>query len=189
MGSNIPTYRYRVDEDDLLVWVDEWWLAFAQENGAADLLERRVLGQPLWDFIQGDEICRLYAEIHARVRSSEKSVILPFRCDSPSLQRHMRLTIKPEESGQLLYEGLLVRAEPQRYLNVLDTQAQRSESFLAICSCCKQALLESEGWMNVEDVAVRLGLFESQQVPNLHQTICPSCMDSMSSATGNGNAA
>lgn len=189
MATQYPTYRYRVDADDLLVWVDEWWIAFAQENGASRLVEETILGRPLWDFVAGDEICRLYAAIHARVRASGKQVILPFRCDSPSLQRHMRLTITREDAGQLLYECLLLRAEPQRYLGVLDSERPRSQSFLTLCSCCKQGMLEPSGWIDLEDIAVRLKLFESPNVPELRHTICPACADTIQNSIDNGNAA
>jgi hypothetical protein len=189
MATQYPTYRYRVDADDVLVWADEWWIAFAQENGASQLVKKSFLGRPLWDFVVGEEICQLYAAIHARVRISGKRVVLPFRCDSPSLQRHMRLTITREDSGQLLYESVLLRALPQRYLGVLDSNLPRSNAFLTLCSCCKQALLEPSGWIDIEDIAVRLKLLESQSVPELRHTICPTCVDTMQNSIDNGNAA
>jgi hypothetical protein len=189
MATQYPTYRYSVDADDVLVWADEWWIAFAQENGASQLVKKSFLGRPLWDFVAGEEICQLYAAIHARVRISGKRVVLPFRCDSPSLQRHMRLTITREDSGQLLYESVLLRALPQRYLGVLDSNLPRSNAFLTLCSCCKQALLEPSGWIDIEDIAVRLKLLESQSVPELRQTICPTCVDTMQNSIDNVNAA
>ena len=61
-------FRYRVDARDRLVFVDPLWLAFARENGAADLTEQRVIGRSLWDFVADAETIRLYRELHARVR-------------------------------------------------------------------------------------------------------------------------
>ena len=116
MATEVPRYRYRVDAADVLVWVDELWLAFAKENGAPGLTRGSVVGQSLWDFVSGNELCSLYAEIHSRVRSSGLPAVLPFRCDSPSLQRHMRMTITREDEGQLGYECLLVRAVPRAIL-------------------------------------------------------------------------
>jgi hypothetical protein len=187
--TELPRYRYRIDEADRLVWVDALWLAFAQENGAAELTEESVLGRSLWDYVAGDEIRRLYMEINGRVRLTGRSVILPFRCDSPTLQRHMRMTITRGDAGQLLYESLLVRTRSQRHLGVLDSARARSASFLTVCSCCKKALLETVGWLDLEDIAVRLGLFEMQKAPTLRHTVCPTCVRTLLDAAGNGNAA
>jgi hypothetical protein len=189
MAAEIPRYRYRVDRADVLVWVDVLWLAFAHENGAAELTEESVLGHSLWEFVAGDETCGLYREMHARVRSSGKAVVLPFRCDSPTLQRHMRMTISSEEAGQLLYESLLTKVEPQRHLGILDATLPRSNAFLTICSCCKRALLEPIGWLAVEDISLRLGLFERPKVPEMRHTICPECVHILTEGSDNGNAA
>jgi hypothetical protein len=189
MAAETPKYRYRVDAADVILSANPFWFAFAQENGAAELTERSVLGQSLWNFVEGEAVRRLYREIHARVRVSGRRVVLPFRCDSPLLRRHMRLTITREDEGALLYECILVRAEPQRRLAVLDAEQPRSDAFLTICSCCKRALLEPVGWLDVEDIAARLKLFETQRVPRLHHVICPSCTHALREASDNGNAA
>ena len=44
MAAEVPTYRYRVDAADVLVWVDSLWLSFAQENGAPELVEEAPPG-------------------------------------------------------------------------------------------------------------------------------------------------
>lgn len=189
MAASRPKYCYRVDTTDRLVWVDAWWLAFAAENGAHELTEQSVLGRSLWDFVDGTEPRRLYEEIHARVRRTSKAIVLPFRCDSPTLQRHMRLTIALGEKGELHYESILLRVEPQRILTILDPQQSRTDAKLTMCSSCKRALLEPVGWLEVEDVSVRLLLFESRRVPQLCYTICPNCAVAMGDSPPNGNAA
>lgn len=189
MRQESQTYRYRVDAADVVVWVDHWWLAFAAENGAATLTEDSVLGRSLWDFVAGDLTCQLFSEIHARVRSTGKPVVLPFRCDSPSLQRHMRLKIIAEENGQLMYESVLLRVEPQRFLAALDSRRPHSNRSLTMCSCCKRALHETVGWLDVEDIAIRLGLFDTQEVPELRYTVCPECTGRMQHSCDNGSAA
>jgi hypothetical protein len=189
MAVATSKYRYRVDAADLVVWVDSLWLAFARENGAAELTEQAVLGRPLWDFVEGEETRKLYREIHARVRSRVKSVVLPFRCDSPSLLRHMRMTITREDAGRLMYESLLIRVEPRRRLGMLDSQQPLSNSFVTMCSFCKRGLLESAGWLEVEDLCVRLQLFEAAKAPRLRHTVCPDCCHAVRHTLDNGNAA
>ena len=188
MAAEALKYRYGVDASDVIVWVNNAWLAFAQENGAAGLSRSFVLKRSLWDFVAGEELRRLYMEIHARVRSTGVPAILPFRCDSASLQRHMRLTITREDAGQLAYESILVRTVPQRPLDVLNAERPRSTAFLTICSCCKRALLEPRGWLDLEEVCLRLRIFEAQEVPQLRHTVCHECANILSSAADNGGA-
>jgi hypothetical protein len=178
-----------VDAADVLIGVNTAWLAFARENGAAELSEEAVLGRSLWDFVSDDGLRTLYREIHSRVRLSGVRVVLPFRCDSPSLQRHMRMTITRANGGQLVYESVLVRVVPQGPCAILDSRRQRSDAMLTLCSCCKRALLEPVGWLELEDVAVRLRLFEAKKVPELRHTLCPACIDTLKNAADNGNAA
>ncbi len=176
MVTATPIYRYRVDAADALIWVDDLWLAFARENGAADLTEQAVLGRTLWEFIMGEETRHLYRAIHARVRTHVKSVVLPFRCDSPTLQRHMRLTITRETMGHLRYDSMLVRVVPQDEQPLLNPRRPRSLSVVTMCSCCKRALLESAGWLEAEDFTARLGLFNCEKVPQIRHTLCPDCI-------------
>lgn len=188
MCRSSQIYRYDVDASDFIVWVDNLWLAFAKENGAPQLNVDSVLGHSLWDFVSGDVTRRLYSEIHTRVRSTGNSVVLPFRCDSPSLKRHMQLTITQRE-GLLRYESILLRAEPHGHFAALESERPRSECVLTMCSCCKRALLESLGWLDVEDFSARLRLFDSVEVPQLRYNVCPQCAQLMKTAGDNGNAA
>jgi hypothetical protein len=180
--SRPPKYRYRVDAADLLVWVDAWWLAFAQENGAPELTEELVLGRCLWDFVGGCATQELYRDIHGRVRSTGTAVVLPFRCDSPTVRRHMRLTITREDPAHLFYESVLTRVEPCDFLPILDPAFPRSQAVLTICSCCKRALVEASGWLEIEDAAARLGLFEKPKAPELTYTVCDDCANVPSGA-------
>lgn len=176
-----PVYRYSVDENDVLLSVDHWWLAFAQENNATELTESSVVGRLLWDFIADDPTRILYREIHARVRSTGNPISLPFRCDSPTLQRFMRVTISTPRDRQLLYESSLIRAVPQRRLTVLDPAQQRSTEFLIMCSFCKRCFIEPETWLELENIALKLRLYDKQTVPGLIFTVCPTCEDSAQS--------
>jgi hypothetical protein len=148
-----------------------------------------VLGRPLWDFVAGKESRRWYAEIHARVRRTSQTLVLPFRCDSPTVQRQMRLTITPGERGELHYESVLLRVESQRSVALIDPEQPRANAMLTMCSCCKRALLEPVGWLEVEEISIRLRLFESQHVPQLCYTICPDCANVLRDSPPNGNAA
>jgi hypothetical protein len=186
---SLAKYRYRVDGNDVLVWVDSWWLAFARENGGPELTKEYVLGRSLWDFIADSGTRELYQQIHQQLRAGRQRVVLPFRCDSPTVNRHMQLTITTEPNGQLSYESVLLRAETHRKLALLDRDQRRSDAFLTVCSCCMTALLEPSGWLDLAEVVVRLHLLESERAPRLRHVTCPRCADQFRLVGGNGTAA
>lgn len=178
MAINSPTrrkYLYRLTEADIIDYVDSWWLAFASENNAAELKRSSVVGHSIWDFIADRATQNLYREIHGRVREFGHSILVPFRCDSPTLQRHMQLTISQEPNGYLLYESTLVRATQQKRMALLDSKQQRSDEFLTMCSFCKRSLIEPSGWLEMEDIAIKLRMYEQPTVPALRYTVCPDC--------------
>lgn len=168
-------YCYSVDEADVIDFVDRWWLAFATENGAAGLEEAAVIGHPIWEFICDQPTTRLYREIHEHVRVSGKAIDVPFRCDSPTLRRYMQLSISRQDRGHLLYESKVIRTAPQRCLAALNRSTKRSRSFLTMCSMCKRCLIEPSGWLEMEDIALRLKMDDQPTVPELRYTLCPDC--------------
>jgi hypothetical protein len=174
-----PVYRYCLNEANVIVWVDHWWLAFAQENNAAGLTEDSVVGRDLWQFIADEPTRILYREINDHVRAFGNPIEVPFRCDSPTLQRYMQLTISKQGSDKLLYESVLIRAVPQTRLAVLDCQQKRSNAFLTMCSFCKRSLIETSGWLAMEDVSLNLRMYDKQTVPELRYTVCPDCSNGL----------
>ena len=175
MVAEHPRYRYRVDQSDVLIWVNPLWISFAQENSARELTEEFVLGRSLWDFIAGEEPRDLYQKLHARVRDRVEPVVLPFRCDSPTLQRHMQMIIRPEDAGGLAYDCRLIKVVPQSELEVLVPLIRRSKCCLTVCSCCKRGLIEPEGWLELDLISERLRFSEKQSFPEVHHAVCPNC--------------
>jgi hypothetical protein len=189
MHADVPVYQYRVDAVDRLVWVDPWWLAFARENGASELTAETVLGQSLWDFIADSSTRQLYQGIHQRLRQRGRPATLPFRCDSPTVRREMRLTITCESSDQLHYESTLLSVEPITTQKFIDPLARRSASQITMCSCCKQCLIESHGWLEPDTVARFSRIFEAEPLPPIRYALCPKCAELLASIPANGTAA
>jgi hypothetical protein len=178
-------YRYRVNEADVIEFVDGWWLAFAKENNADGLTESSVVGRVIWDFIADEATRKLYREIHDYVRSSANPILVPFRCDSPTLQRFMQLKISKQATGQLLYESKLLRVVRQKRLALLDPKEDRSENSLTMCSFCKRSLIGASSWLELENISLKLRMYDQQKVPELKYTVCPDCSSQMQ---GNGTA-
>jgi hypothetical protein len=168
-------YQYELDKDDKIIGVDSWWLAFAHENGIPELSVSTLVGRTIWEFIAGEPTQSLYRELHDRVRATGRPISIPFRCDSPTLQRHMRLTIHKEPQGRLLYESTLLRTQPQRHMRLLNPEFPRSSESLTMCSFCKRSLIEPSDWLDLENISLKLRLFDQQTVPELRYTVCPQC--------------
>ena len=75
------TFGYRLDPHDAIEWVSEDWLAFARENGAAELEPNSVLGKKLWEFIADERTRQLYRDVFTMVRATDQPKVVPFRCD------------------------------------------------------------------------------------------------------------
>jgi hypothetical protein len=160
-----PLYRYCLNASDVI----------ARENGASELTRPAVVGQVLWRFITDEPTRALYREIHAHVRSAGSRITVPFRCDSPTLQRHMELTIDSRPDHQLCYECSIIRVVPQDYQGVLDSKRKRSRDFLTMCSFCKRSLIEPSGWLELTDISFALRLYRRESFPQLRYTVCPEC--------------
>ena len=171
-----PRYRYEIDAGDVITSVSDLWSAFARENGAPELTDQQVVGTSLWQFIDGEETRQLYRSLLHRVRTGIPQIILPFRCDSPTLRRFMRLEITAQVNRAIRFEGILERVEPTRRLNLLDPDFPHSSDTLTVCSCCRRVIVDPFGWLEIEEATVRLRLLEVLRVPRLRHRICPDCL-------------
>lgn len=171
-----PRYRYTVDQHDVITSVCPLWLAFARENGAPQLSREAVVGHSLCEFIEGAETKQLYQTALQRVRDSHTASVFPFRCDSPTLRRYMRLELTPEAEGGIQLDSVLERVEQTSQFNLLEPTFPRSQQMLTLCSCCKRILVETCGWLELDNVAVRLQLFDQNRVPRLRNSVCPDCL-------------
>jgi hypothetical protein len=165
---------YRVDENDLVVFVNAEWDRFAIENRGAAILARRVLRRSLWDFICDEQTRNVYAEVLRRARAGE-TLAFPFRCDSPECERALAMTVTGIGDGQVVFRTALVSETPREAPAVLDPEAPRSNELLRICSWCKRAAV-GEGWLAFDAAIATLCLFERRPLPRVAHGICPDCL-------------
>lgn len=168
------TLSYAIDEQDHLVKVDEGYYAFAEENGWEDA--GTSLGRSLWDYVAGEDLKKAQRLLLRRIRDEAGDVELPFRCDGPDVRREMDIRIKAGVGGRAVLFSAKVRSEEERGLSqpLLDPAASRGSDTLAMCGWCDRFEVEDE-WVEVEEAARRLGLFERPELPTLDHRICPDC--------------
>lgn len=169
-------YRYRIDALDRLTDVDDAWLAFAVENDTTSLTATAVIGKSLWHYIDGPYTRQLYQVLFERVRQTKQTVIIPFRCDSPTLRRDMNLSITPGENNELHFDGTLLRTAETEPNPLLNTRARRSQTMLSMCSFCKAVEIHPNEWIQPEIAVARLKLFDESDAPQISHGVCNDCV-------------
>jgi hypothetical protein len=173
--SALPAFEYHLDSHDLINWVSEDWLGFARENGATDLTADNVVGRSLWDFIPDEPTRRLYRDVFGTVRTTDQPVVIPFRCDSPTLRRFMRLEVRHHPGCGIDLKSVLVRAEPCERRTLLDADAPQSSNCITMCSCCKHVLVEPHGWLPVEEANTHPRICQIGKRPQIRYEVCAAC--------------
>lgn len=165
---------YRIDASDTITYVNPEWIRFAEANDAPDLTADAVVGKSIWSFINGVDTQSLYKELFRNLRSHPSEIIIPFRCDSPKIIRHMSLTLGSLRAGGIECEGRILQQEVRKPVALLSKWAARSRESIEICSLCRRLSVRGK-WMEVTEAIVRRRLFNTNPVPRLEETVCLEC--------------
>lgn len=179
-NNNDTVCIYRIDENDNIVFVSENWSKFAIDNDATETcIPPLILNKPIWKFIGDIETIYLYQLVINRIRIDKKTVEIPINCDSPSLRRFMKITIKPFVENQIEFTSKILNLEKREYLSVLSKNAPRTDKFLKICSYCKKIAVSEIEWVDTERAIESLKLFQKDKLPQLTHGVCPACYESV----------
>lgn len=177
----VEALSYAIDEQDHLVRADQGYYRFAEENGWAEAATS--LGRSLWDYVAGEDMVKLQRMLVRRIREEVGSVELPFRCDGPRVRREMDIRIVARPGGRAVLFSARLRSEEARDepQPLLDPEAARSEDTLTMCGWCDRFEVDGE-WVEVEEAAQRLRLFNRPELPALSHGICPDCSEMLLAA-------
>jgi len=181
--SGQAVFEYRLSPDDAIAFVSDQWLAFARENGAGNLSAEAVLGRSIWDFIADQPTRDFYRQVFSSVRTTDRPAVVPFRCDSPTLRRFMRLEVRHQVGCGIKLKSILVRAEPCERRQVLDGETPPCDRRITMCSCCKQVLIEPLGWVSLDAANHHPHVCPDDHRPSIRYEVCPAC-DALASACG-----
>lgn len=176
VGTALPVV-YRINAADIIEDVNDAWGRFALEN-SAPLLATEVIGKSIWDYIAGPEVRHIYASVFERVRKLQCQLSFPFRCDSPTLYRAMRLSVSPVSGGKIEFCSILetIRAQP-RTLDILQLRSKSSpSSAIQMCSWCKAIAFGPE-WKPIEQAIEELSMFTRESMPGIVHALCGSCRE------------
>jgi hypothetical protein len=167
---------YVLDQDDCICYVDQAWIYFALENGAASLTFENVVGQSLWSYISGDEIRRLYRQLIHQVRVLSRTHQFHFRCDSPERLRVLEMFMTPLGDGRIHLESRTVFEKPRIPLQLLNTTVPRSTTEAQLCSVCKKVEFSGRTWLELEQAEEVYSNQESGLLPSWRHALCPECL-------------
>jgi hypothetical protein len=171
-------YVYRIDRNDMIVFISDSWLAFAEANEGADSCHPSlVINEPIWDFIAGPETRHLYQVIIGNVRSRKREVTIHYRCDSPAYRRFMEMTVIPLEDGSVEFRSSVLRIEERDIVALLEDRGPPSGDMITMCSFCKKVRLPGDEWVEAEVAVERLDLFGAQRLPQITHGACRPCYD------------
>lgn len=178
--SNSGNVRYRIDSRDRLTGFNAAWDEFAIGNDTPALTGSLIEGRPLWDFITSPEVQHLYEVLLKRVRAGRALSSLPFRCDAPTLRRHMLMDIHLLPVGDVEFCCQVTRVEPRAPVPV-DYGARPAEGnrFLRMCSWCNRVDDMHGHWSEIEDAIARLQLFGDVEPLPISHTICAQCLSAL----------
>jgi len=172
------TYIYIVDKDDRIISVSDNWLLFAQENQAAEnCYPEMIINKPIWKFIYGMETQFLFEVILQKVRTLNKPVSFPFRCDAPDKRRYLELIIAPLQQGSIEFTSYIIREESRDRVALLAAGIPRSDELVKMCSACKKIELSENCWVEVEAAVATLKLFDQPELPQISHGLCTECFD------------
>lgn len=163
------TTKYWLNEKDVITRTNVEWDQFAMKNDGLLALSHRIVGQPLFSFIQSDSTRMFVDVLINRARISNQQVIKEYRCDSPTLRRFMEMKIIPLESKHLLIENRVVREEPLERVRKFVTL---ETSFLKRCSVCNRVQHKGH-WYAPDDAAINEEFEEG--FARVSYTICERC--------------
>jgi len=169
------TFNYSIGRFDLIEWVDDAWLRFAQLSGATGLTRAAVIGTSIWDFVSGAKTQSLYRAIFSQVRFEYGEIKIPFRCDSPHLLRFMELDVKASSRFQIQLCGKLLWKEKRRPALTENNRVTHLEPGFEMCSLCKRVHAFGQ-WIEPEVAAQKFDVFNATYEQKVLHSVCDLCI-------------
>lgn len=168
-------FIHRIDRSDRIYFVNEAWVNFADSNEAQGLGDR-VIGTPIWEYLDGAEVKSIYREILLDLRRNlwNRPLTIPFRCDSPVVRRELRMEIRPLENGAVEFRSILEEETPRSRIALIDSHTPRSAHSIKLCAWCR-SVRHGDRWITLEQAFEILQPFLQEPLPQISHGICPNC--------------
>ena len=166
--------RYAIDGEDRLVNANLEYFAFAAENDFPDA--EATIGTPLWDFVAGSSVREVQRTLLRRIRRTGRTVVLPFRCDSPGARREHLLKIEPgADPDRIVFTAWILEEQHRPRQAVPDREQPRKRRAITMCSWCGR-VEDGSDWVEMEQAADDLGLTDGAFGPGIRHDLCDRCV-------------
>lgn len=172
---------YGIDKRNRICCVDDNWMTFARENSAPELTPEFVIGKPLWDFFRGEETRDLTRMMFDKVRLTDESFVVPFRCDGPDILRPMVMLIQPGADRSIIVRTRTVHDQLEYHPIHRLPLTRRLGDLIKVCAWCCRIELMTKIWVDVEFALGDLSVLDAAGVPALSHGICPECFETVRS--------
>jgi len=166
---------YEVDSEGVITRTNSDWDLFAIENDSPHLLADNVIGTKLATYISSLELRHMFQAVYERLHVEMKSIRLPFRCDSPGVERLLEMELIPLESGGICFSISALSLTPRAPIHLLNASLEHSHGLISMCSWCKSIRVDATRWSDLSSGIRELGLFEVDNLPHITHGICKAC--------------
>ena len=170
------------------------WISFAGAGGAPELTPDFVCGRSLFAMIVGEDVRAVARRMHrAALEAPDDGVVsYTFRCDSPAIERRMRMSLRAlcvnNEPVGVLYQSILLSESVRAPISLFEPVAmeayfdhERTKPMVTLCSYCHSvawpigASPKDRDWIDPTDYYRRGGPDEAR----VSHGICPSCYNTL----------
>lgn len=182
-----PTVNiYWLDKKNTIIKVGSNWDRFALANDGSEIIEDKIIGQPLKTFISGDN-SRMWIEAAVMfARAKGGSIEKEYRCDSPQEKRYITMKIVPEENGIIRVEHYITRTKKRKkpiFTEFLPCDNHEPKIPLCRCSICGKIWNQGR-WLEPDDDSLQRNEQQSshstQPTLFVYYDVCQNCAQSQS---------
>jgi len=167
-----------IDKKNVITDVGGAWIksaATAYSLGA--LHPKKIIGKPIENFLGGDVTQMYYDALFKICRLKQATITRQYRCDSPTHQRFMQVTLSPEQDNSVAMLHETLKEIPfKNSVTVTDINSEVNHTikkYLKRCSICNRLLNPmTNKWEFPEEI--------NQDAPVdvfVIHTVCPDCKE------------
>jgi hypothetical protein len=164
-----------IDKNNIVTEIGGEWDEAAKAGHAQEALSKdKVIGKEIEHYLGSDTTQMYYDAIFKLCRLKNETIVRDYRCDSPTHERYMRMTIIPLKNNAIEMQHELIKEIPfKNDVNIEDMKNSKhmSYKYAKRCSICNRLLYpDSDVWHFPEELNQEKAL----NVKVIH-TVCPKC--------------
>jgi len=165
-----------IDKKNVITDVGGAWIQSATTAHSLNALQpKKIIGKPIEKFLGGDVTQMYYDALFKICRLKTETITRQYRCDSPSHQRFMQVTLSPRDDNSIdMLHETLKEIPFKNSVTITDIDCQTNHTikkYIKRCSICNRLLNPATNkWEFPEEI--------NQDAPVdvfVMHTVCPEC--------------